>query len=281
MSQLLPSVIHQLTKVYSVEEARAVSKRLLSEPPLNLSQMTVFTGGEEDLSESEKVMLENMLKRLLAGEPLQYVLGHEYFCGLPMAVGPGVLIPRPETQDLVEWVALEQKDKASLTIMDACTGSGCIAAALANMLPQAHVIGVDVSPLALKYAKENTLPFASRVEVQMCDLLNQKWNGPCLDVLVSNPPYIADEERSDMDNNVKKYEPDIALFVPNDDPLKFYRQLGILGQQYLHAGGAIYVEINRRFSKETCALFMSLGYHEVECRLDRFGEPRMVKAVKK
>ena len=264
MGLLLTHLIHQLSKVYSPEESRAMARRLLEEPPLSLSPMQVFASAETDLPAHKRELLEKLVQRILSGEPFQYVLGHEYFCGLCLEVGPGVLIPRPETQDLVEWVISTLPKEKNISLVDACTGSGCIAAALAAGLPHAQVTGIDVSADALKYARRNTEQFGSRVRI-----------------LVSNPPYIAEEERGSLADNVKKYEPEMALFVPQEDPLLFYRVLGEQGQQCLRSGGAIFVEINQRFGEETCALFRSQGYCDVELRTDRFGNPRMVKGVKK
>ena len=281
MGLLLTHLIHQLSKVYSPEESRAMARRLLEEPPLSLSPMQVFASAETDLPSDKRELLEKLVQRILSGEPFQYVLGHEYFCGLCLEVGPGVLIPRPETQDLVEWVISTLPKEKNISLVDACTGSGCIAAALAAGLPHAQVTGIDVSTDALRYARRNTEQFGSRVRILQQDLLTSPLTVEGLDALVSNPPYIAEEERGNLADNVKKYEPEMALFVPQEDPLLFYRVLGEQGQHCLRSGGAIFVEINQRFGEETCALFRSQGYCDVELRTDRFGNPRMVKGVKK
>lgn len=281
MGLLLTRLIHQFSQVYSPEESRAMARRLLEEPPLSLSPMQVFATAESDLPAHKCELLEKLVQRILSGEPFQYVLGHEYFCGLCLEVGPGVLIPRPETQDLVEWVISSLPKEKNISLVDACTGSGCIAAALAAGLPYAQVTGIDVSADALRYARRNTEQFGGRVQILQQDLLTFPLEMVELDALVSNPPYIAEEERGSLADNVKKYEPEVALFVPQEDPLLFYRVLGKQGQHSLRSGGAVFVEINQRFGAETCALFRSQGYCHVELRTDRFGNPRMVKGVKK
>lgn len=280
MSQLLTRLIHQFTQVVPPQEARAMARRLLQEPPLELPSLQVFTAREEDLPPEKREMLEQMVRRILSGEPFQYVLGHEYFCGLCLEVGPGVLIPRPETQDLVEWVVSTLPKEKNISLVDACTGSGCIAAALAAQLPLAHVTGIELSPEALHYARRNTQPYGERVQMLQQDVLHTSLEMRELDALVSNPPYISEEERPELDDRVKNQEPAMALFVPQEDPLLFYRVLGQQGQQALKNGGGLFVEINQRFGPQTCALFRSQGYRDVELREDRFGNPRMVKAVK-
>lgn len=280
MAQILSELTRQLQQRYPLEEARAIARRLLEEPPMELSTTQVFTAGLEELPVSKQILLGSMVDRLLQGEPLQYVMGHEYFCGLRLNVGPGVLIPRPETQDLVDWIVADERMKNAPQILDACTGSGCIAAALAEALPTAALWALDLSDAAISYAQQNTLFAQNRVQVLKADILQPLSGLPTLDILVSNPPYIPYEECVEMEENVKNWEPGMALFVPDDSPLKFYQALGLRGQELLRDGGALYVEINRRFGAETVALFQAQGYHQVELRNDRYNQPRMVKAVK-
>lgn len=278
---ILTSVIHALSAVYPPHEARAMARRVLEEEPLCLSQALLFTGKDSDLCESKQLLLRNILERLLKKEPLQYVLGHEYFCGWQFCVAPGVLIPRPETQDLVEWILADTSTAENVKILDACTGSGCIAISLKKALPLSCVQAVDLSDDALCIARQNAQKLQAEVSFSKQDILKTAVTQPdCWDVLVSNPPYIAQSESADMQEQVLNWEPSMALFVPDDDALCFYRALGLLGQQGLKQGGAIYLEINSRFGQETCQLLQQQGYHNVELRNDRFGLPRMVKAVK-
>lgn len=281
MNHLLTDIVCQLGKIYPQSEARALARTLLQESPMELPLSFVFTGKMEELSAGKQVLLQSMMKRLLKGEPIQYVLGHEYFAGLRLKVGPGVLIPRPETQDLVEWIVQDCKEREILRVVDACTGSGCIAAALAHHLLAAEVKAVDLSPEALCFARENTQIFGGRVQVQEADVLSSQLAFPGIDVLVSNPPYIAESERGSMADNVKKFEPEMALFVSDEDPLVFYRAIGEIGLRSLNENGTIYLEINSRFGSEVCELYQRQGYQYVELRKDRYGLPRMVKAVRK
>lgn len=279
MELLITYIVRQLRAVYEPGEARAVARRLLEEgfgwPPLR-----VFAGTEADLQPDERRRLQHMLDRLSGGEPLQYVLGFEWFDGRRLEVGPGVLIPRPETQDLVEWVAADAATGAGVNrVLDACTGSGCIALSLAARFPQATVQALDVSEEALAYARRNVQACGVRVELLHQPL--QEYRGTeMLDILVSNPPYIADSERAGMEERVKAWEPGLALFVSDGDPLYFYRLLAETGMRELRPCGALYVEINSRFGCEVCRLFSGAGYREVELREDRFGLPRMVKGIK-
>ena len=281
MSQLLNSVIQSLQGVYPPSEARAVARMLLEEGPFQLTTSQLFAGKDSDLSESQQALLQNYIQRLQGGEPIQYVLGFAYFCGLKLKVGPGVLIPRPETEDLVQWIVEDWKDCKEPRILDACTGSGCIAVALAHKISNVQVQAVDASPEALAYARANAMIHWDRVVPSQGDILEENGkNLPHLQVIVSNPPYIAQQEAKDMTVQVKDFEPHMALFVPDDDPLLFYRALARKGMRELLPQGALYLEINQRFGQEVCQLLKDCGYQQVELRKDRFGNPRMVKGVR-
>lgn len=279
MELLITYVVRQLRAVYEPGEARAVARRLLEEG-FGWLPFRVFAGTEAGLQPGERRQLQHMLDRLSGGEPLQYVLGFEWFDGRRLEVGPGVLIPRPETQDLVEWIAADAATGTGVNrVLDACTGSGCIALSLAARFPQAAVQALDISEEALAYARRNVQTHGVRVELLHQPL--QEYRGTeALDILVSNPPYIADSERAGMEERVKAWEPGLALFVSDGDPLYFYRLLAETGMRELRPCGALYVEINSRFGREVCRLFTGAGYREVELREDRFGLPRMVKGIK-
>lgn len=281
MSSILNHIIAQLKSLYPAGEVRAVARMLLEEGQLNLTTSQIFTGSLEDLSPQQTQQLDAYLQQLLAGVPLQYVLGSTQFCGLTLQVGPGVLIPRPETEDLVNWVVTDWLQHPDVQILDACTGSGCIAVALASQLPQALVTAVDLSDQALAYARKNAEYYGGRVQVLQHDVLAPSVaTQPQWHVLVSNPPYIAQQEYADMAIQVRDHEPFMALFVPDRQPLLFYEALAKMGQQELLPGGSIYVEINQRFGQEICQLFRHFGYQQVQLRTDRFDNPRMVKGVK-
>ncbi|MBQ6965593.1 MAG: peptide chain release factor N(5)-glutamine methyltransferase [Bacteroidaceae bacterium] len=259
-------------------EAKAIALLLL-EKVCGMSVAEVLTGKPCD--ERDREQLESMAARIAQGEPVQYVLGETEFCGMTMHVEPGVLIPRKETEELVEWVVTSQEEQP-LRVLDIGTGSGCIAIALAKRLTNAHVEAWDISEEALAIAKENAERNHEHVEFQRVDVMEES-TLPFQDrfhLIVSNPPYICEEEAAEMEANVLHHEPRLALFVPNDDPLKFYRRIGMLGTQMLEDGGMLFFEINRRFGKEVAALLSGMGYRDVVLRKDAFGNDRMVKAIK-
>ena len=235
-------------------------------------------------------MLE-LAARVAKGEPVQYVLGEADFCGLTLKVEPGVLIPRPETEELVNWIVETlhtkqptlncQLSTVNYQLLDIGTGCGCIAVALSKKLENAEVEAWDVSDVALRVTKDNATKNHVKVKVKKVDILSDDIFGfGNYDVIVSNPPYICEEEKEEMEKNVFEYEPSLALFVPNEDPLLFYRKIGLLALQLLNNGGLLFFEINRRFGKEVVAMLQELGYEAVEMRQDMFGNDRMVKAIK-
>ena len=222
-----------------------------------------------------------LLARLLAHEPVQYVLGTAHFADMALEVTPATLIPRPETEELARLIVLENKHLHQPSILDVGTGSGCLALALARALPTATVRAVDVSAAALAVAARNAARYAPQVVFEQLDILAQTPAVPpgSLDVLVSNPPYVRESERAAMRPNVLGWEPATALFVPDNDPLLFYRRLAALGQVLLRPGGRLYFEINEAFSAETQALLTQFGYAEVRGVADMFGRDRMVAGV--
>ena len=245
------------------------------------------------------------------GEPVQYVLGEADFCGLTLKVKPGVLIPRPETEELVAWVVENVKANSNLLpltsnlspfkLLDIGTGSGCIAVALAKKLKEAEVEAWDVSDDALEIARENAKRNGVQVKTSKVDVLDINANSnsqlstvnfqlstltshlsplTSYNIIVSNPPYICEEEKAEMERNVLEHEPRLALFVPDDDPLLFYRRIAELGLSLLKEKGLLFFEINRRFGEEVVKMLQGKGYREVELRQDMFGNDRMVKAIK-
>ena len=223
------------------------------------------------------------------GAPVQYVLGVSDFCGMELLVEPGVLIPRPETEELVRWVVADceqrtvNKTGQMVRVLDVGTGSGCIAVALAKMVEGAEVEAWDVSEVALRIAKRNAEKQGVKVSFEQVDVLgngNDSGNTMAYDIIVSNPPYICEEESAEMDRNVLEHEPRLALFVPNNDPLIFYKKIAQMGMRMLKEGGGLYFEVNRRFGNEVVELLKGMNYQEVELRKDMFGNDRMVKAIK-
>lgn len=248
---------------------------------LGVSSTTYYIKEKVTLTDGQELQLNNILERLQQGEPLQYIEGSTPFYGINFKVTPAVLIPRPETAELIDWVVSEHSHRA-MRLLDLGTGSGCIAIALSRQLPQATVDACDISPEALAIAKENSQTNNTKVSFFEHDILDLTTPLPhSYNIIVSNPPYIMQSEHTDMERTVTEWEPHTALFVPDDDALCFYRAIAEIGQtEALHPGGSIYVEINQRLGAETVALFESYGYKEVTLRKDIYGNERMVKAVK-
>ena len=225
---------------------------------------------------------------------MQYVLGQADFAGRTFHVEPGVLIPRPETAELCSWITEDGKARSSnrMQILDICTGSGCIAITLGLNLANSEVTGWDISENALRIAQENATALdAKNVKIEYQDALalpstkvhlttplhecQARW-----DVIVSNPPYICEKEKVDMAKNVLDFEPDIALFVPNEDPLKFYRAIAEYATIALNSQGGLYFEINPLYEKETREMLEGFGFEDIETKEDFFGKKRMLKAVR-
>ncbi len=272
-----------------VNEAKAIAL-LLMEKVCGMSMTDVLTERDDTTRTVQEQQAFDMATQVAHGRPVQYVLGEADFCGMTLHVASGVLIPRPETAELVEWIVKDCQpptDNAlhlSKRILDIGTGSGCIAIALAQRLPQAEVEAWDISPIALHIAQENAKRNNVKIKVAQVDVLatlnDQYATLNAYDCIVSNPPYVCEEEAREMEMHVLEHEPHLALFVPNNDPLLFYRRIGELALQLLHAGGQLYFEINRRFGHETVTMLQGMGYHDVELRKDSFGNDRMVKAIK-
>lgn len=229
------------------------------------------------LSAVEEQQLQQALEALLKHEPVQYVTGKAWFYGLEFTVNSHVLIPRPETEELVEWIV---KDVQSpVKILDIGTGSGAIPIALKKELPAATVWSVDVSAGALEVATQNSRDLKLDVHFEQIDILDTTATQalPMFDIIVSNPPYICESEQKDMEEQVIAYEPKIALFVPDNDALLFYRQIGLLAQKKLTTGGLLYFEINEAFGKEVVTLLEEQGFKNVTLKQDLYGKDRMVK----
>lgn len=238
---------------------------------------------DETINESDLLRYNFAVKDLKKGRPVQYITGNAWFFDMTLHVNENVLIPRPETEELVQWIADDyHTHPGTLTIVDAGTGSGCIALALARKLKQAEVHAVDVSPAALQVAKQNATALQLNVNLIEADLLRpESWTViPKCDVLVSNPPYIRQSEAENMDEHVTAHEPHLALFVPDDDALIFYKALASLGKTVLKNNGALYVEINEALGAGVVAVFEQAGYSSVELRNDLSGKQRMVKALR-
>ena len=291
-----------LTPLYDAGEAQAIVRTVL-DVEYGMTLTDIICGKVNELSSDEERNLEEIITRLQNGEPVQYVLGEADFAGRTFHVEPGVLIPRPETAELCQWIEEEVsslKADERKQILDICTGSGCIAITLGLTLPNSEVTGWDISEDALRIAQGNVemlkarnvrieyqdalmLPKAAEAEeaaeiskaAETESSLSKGWN-----VIVSNPPYICEKEKADMEKNVLEHEPSIALFVPDEDPLKFYRAIAEYASSALKPEGALYFEINPIYEKETRKMLQELDFKDIETKEDAYGKKRMMKAMK-
>ena len=263
---------------YPDSEALSLAKMLLTEV-FGFSTLELYGGKDKEISGNRLRDLHEMLSRLKKNEPIQYIIGTESFCGLSFEVNPDVLIPRPETQELVRWIESDWKS-VPCRILDIGTGSGCISISLAKFLEDAKVESWDISESALQVAHRNCVRNEVEVLLRQQDVLSVVPEGELYQVIVSNPPYICEKEKVDMDANVLDWEPETALFVPDADPLLFYRKIAELGISMLCEGGALYFEINRAYGEETLRMLEGLGYRQLELRKDDFGNDRMIKACR-
>ena len=272
-----------LTPLYDAGEAQAIVRTVL-DVEYGMTLTDIICGKVNELSSDEERNLEEIIARLQNGEPVQYVLGEADFAGRTFHVEPGVLIPRPETAELCQWI---EEDVSSLEaderkqILDICTGSGCIAITLGLTLPNSEVTGWDISEDALRIAQGNVeMLKAGNVRIEYQDALMLPKAAETADIIVSNPPYICEKEKADMEKNVLEHEPSIALFVPDEEPLKFYRAIAEYASSALKSEGALYFEINPIYEKETREMLEELGFKDIETKEDAFGKKRMMKAKK-
>ena len=277
MHPIVNEIRDALRENYPDTEVLALAKMLLVEV-FGFSTLELYGGKDKEISGKHRDVLDEMIRRLKKNEPIQYIIGIETFGGLTFEVNQDVLIPRPETRELVEWIAEDCQLEDPCKILDIGTGSGCIAISLAKLLGQAEVEAWDVSEGALQVARRNAERNQVDVLFRKMDVLGDVPEGMLYDVIVSNPPYIAEKEKPQMEHNVLDWEPSIALFVPDEDPLLFYRRIAQLGGSMLKKGGSLYYEINQAYGQETMEMLASMGYQSIELRKDAWGNDRMVKA---
>ena len=292
-----------LTPLYDAGEAQAIVRTVL-DVKYGMTLTDIICGKVNELSADEGRKLEEIIIRLQKGEPVQYVLGEADFAGRPFHVEPGVLIPRPETAELCQWIEKDMIEKSIVSsgdssedspedssgnspqatddarrILDICTGSGCIAITLGLNIPNSEVTGWDISEDALRIAQGNVEMLKARnVRIEYQDALALPKAAEAADLIVSNPPYICEKEKADMEKNVLEHEPSLALFVPDEDPLKFYRAIAEYASSALKSGGALYFEINPIYEKETRKMLLKLDFKDIETKEDAFGKKRMMRA---
>ena len=272
-----------LARVYDDAEAKSIVKLLL-EKRFGLSQTDVYCGKVELLEEEQDVVLDGMMVRLMEHEPIQYVLENAEFCGHDFFVQQGVLIPRPETAELVGHIIKEVNGSLVLddcvSILDIGTGSGCIAVSLSLGIPQSKVSAWDLSDAAIRISRENAKRLGADVDVCSVDALQPLCDVDKWDIIVSNPPYVCENERTEMEKNVLGYEPEMALFVEDNDPLLFYRAIAEYAKKALKSDGGLYFEINPMYVDETMMMLSEKGYKNVISIEDDFGKKRFVKCIR-
>ncbi len=281
LSKLKKEFTESLSKLYPEEEVQSFFA-ILSETILKLSRLETVLQSEKDISEEDCLKFTEAVQRLKHFEPIQYITGETEFYGLVFKVNKHVLIPRPETEELVDWILkdIETQNLRVRTVLDIGTGSGCIAISLAKNLPNTHVSALDISEKALKTASQNAGLNQVAIHFYQQDILNSKLLPDQYDIIVSNPPYVRELEKEAMRNNVLKHEPSSALYVSNEDPLVFYHKIILLAKKGLAPKGCLYFEINEYLSKEMQEMLKEEGFMSIEIRKDIFGKNRMIKARK-
>ena len=252
---------------------------MLFEAFLGWDKVRLLTSREQTIDQSDLLRFHWALEDLKRHRPIQHIIGYTDFCGCRIAVSPDVLIPRPETEEMVQWIiSTFIIHHSSFNILDLCTGSGCIAIALKKAFPQADVTAVDVSPKALEMARQNTQNNGVEVHFVEGDVLGgvDGFNGS-YGLIVSNPPYVMEKERAQMQPNVLDYDPALALFVPDDDPLRFYKAIATIAKNHLAENGQVVAEINEALGDETCAVFKTQGFNP-KVHEDFRGKPRWISA---
>ncbi len=272
-------IVRNLRQVYPEGEARALA-RWLCEERFGLTQSDILLGKDNQLSADDLEKVQEITLRLIHHEPIQYILGHTVFCGHRFFVAPGALIPRPETQEMVQRILgtlAATNKKSPLRILDMGTGTGCIALSLSLALPDAEVTAWDNSDAALAVAQRNVSLYPhAHVTLEKADMLVPPNDGRQWDLIVSNPPYVCESEQNDMERNVLDFEPRSALFVPDDTPLLYYMSIVEYARTNLAKGGTIWLEINQRFGAKIAGLIEEISGLHADVLEDSFGQPRFV-----
>ncbi|MCB0465790.1 MAG: peptide chain release factor N(5)-glutamine methyltransferase [Aequorivita sp.] len=273
LKELKNNFTSSLSSLYPSEEIQSFFN-IFSEKYLNISRIEIALNPERVISEEVSEKYQKALLRLKNHEPVQYIIGETEFFGLPFKVNKHTLIPRPETEELVDWILSE---KTINTILDIGTGSGCIAISLAKDLPDSKISALDISDEALKIAHENAEMNKVEVDFFQADILNTKTLPKKYDIIVSNPPYVRELEKKQMQRNVLKFEPNSALYVNDNDPLLFYRVISQLAKKLLQPNGKLFFEINEYLADKLIQLLRREGFQNIQVKKDIFGKDRMIK----
>ena len=277
IKELYRNALLQLQKIYSLDEATPITDWVF-EKMASLKRTDIIKNPNKTISAAAEGRINKALQELLTHKPVQYVLGEAWFGTLKLKVNEHVLIPRPETEELVEQLIRDRKSKLTdPVILDIGTGSGCIPIAIKRSLPAANITSIDISEKALGLAKENAAMHNAHIRFTQVDFLDEKnWPGlPLSDIIISNPPYIPVREKEKLDRNVTAFEPHLALFVPDGSPLIFYEKIALFGKTHLKPQGKIYLETHEELAKEVASLFMR-DYQTVMIKKDIYGKERMV-----
>jgi release factor glutamine methyltransferase len=264
MKSLINHIISELRDFYPEEELRELALWIIEEAT-GLTRTQIITAN----TAADIPDLNSIIEQLQANTPIQYIFGRTQWLGLDLHVTPATLIPRPETAELVDWVISTNDNNAPLRVLDIGTGSGCIAIALKKHCPNWIIQGVDISPEALEVARENSQSNNVNIKWKVMDILSETPDS--VDIIVSNPPYICHREKANMQPQVLDYEPHRALFVPDDDPLVFYRRIASI-----KSAKRLYFEINEAYGQEVCNMMLDLGYTDIQLKHDIYGKARMV-----
>lgn len=280
MTETVAYIQNALKESYPPSEIKAFT-RLIMERVCDIQPHQFLLCKDKELSEKEKSQIHNIVERLTKFEPIQYIFGKTDFYGFEFEVNPSVLIPRPETEELVELIVRDYPQKKELDILDVGTGSGCIAITLKKLL-KSQVYALDISEEALKTAKRNAIRNRAIITFYQKDILESSNAAnsiePEFDIIVSNPPYVMNKEKAAMEANVLNYEPSLALFVPDDDPLLYYHRITMFAEQKLKKKGYIYFEINSQLGEQTVNMLRLMEFKNVELIQDLSGKDRFVKA---
>lgn len=280
ISETYREIITRLTPYLGESEAKSAA-RIILEDVRGVTQTDLIVNGHRTVEDTTAERIRKITDEIINGEPVQYAVGTARFYGMDFAVSPAVLIPRPETEGLVDMIVKDFERKSDLKILDCGTGSGCIAIALARNLPFSDVDAIDISADALSVAKLNAKKLKAGVNFILQDILTLNASTESIyDIIVSNPPYIAEEEAVDMDNRVKDYEPAKALFVPDDNPLLFYSAIAKFAARALKNDGALYFEINPRFVEQMKDMLAKQGFNNIDVQRDYIGRYRYMKSTK-
>lgn len=279
LMDLLHTAREKLTPSYGESESKWLVRTVI-EHVKGWDPVEVALRGDDEVSDFIVGKVNDAVSKLLDDMPVQYIFGDTYWDGMTLKVSPAVLIPRPETEELVDMIVKDNSHASDLKVLDVCTGSGCIAIALARNLPFSSVRAVDISDDALDIARQNAVQQKAKVDFYRENALSMISPGSIYDIIVSNPPYIVEKEKKEMSANVLDYEPHLALFVPDNDPLKFYKAISEYALDSLVQGGKLYFEINPMFASQLHAMLSLQKWNDIQLYPDMYGKKRFLRAVK-